>query len=157
MHKNNFMYVTFLLGAFSVNAQEAITVSGTNASSVNGTVSYTIGQPFYVSSQGINGSLSEGVQQPYEISDVLGMDEKDIDLKMKAYPNPTIDILQLYIGNRENMSFILYDLNGRLLQQGVIRNETTQIDMQGLPQATYFLLVRNKERDVKIFKIIKKD
>lgn len=157
MHKNNFMLVTFLLGAFSVNAQEAITVSGTNASSANGTVSYTVGQPFYVGGQGTSGSLSEGVQQPYEISEVLGVDEKDINLKMKAYPNPTIDILQLYIGNYENMSFILYDLNGRLLRQGAIRNETTQIDMQGLPQTTYFLLVKNKERDIKTFKIIKKD
>ena len=157
MYKNNFMYLTFLLGAFSVNAQEALMVTGTNASSSNGTISYSIGQPFYVSSQGTNGSLSEGVQQPYEISDVLGRDEKDIDLKMKAYPNPTIDILQLYIGNHENMSFILYDLNGRLLQQGIIRNETTQIDMQGLPQATYFLLIKNKEKEVKSFKIIKKE
>lgn len=157
MHKNNFMYLTFLLGAFSVSAQETLTVTGTNASATNGTISYTIGQPFYVSSQGPNGSLSEGVQQPYEITDVLGRDEKDISLKMKAYPNPTIDILQLYVGNQEDLSFILYDLNGRLLQRGIIRNETTQIDMHGLPQATYFLLVKNKERDVKTFKIIKKE
>jgi len=157
MNKNNFMYLTFLLGAFSVNAQEALTVSGTNANSSSGTVSYTIGQPFYVSSQGPDGSLSEGVQQPYEISGVLGIDEKDIDLKIKAYPNPTIDVLQLYIGNHQDMSFILYDLNGRLLQKGIVHSQTTQIDMQGLPQATYFLLVKNKEKEVKSFKIIKKE
>ncbi|RZK10364.1 MAG: T9SS type A sorting domain-containing protein [Flavobacterium sp.] len=157
MHKNNFMYLTFLLGAFSVNAQEALLVTGANTSSSTGTVSYSIGQPFYISSQGTDGSLSEGVQQPYEISVVLGRDEKDIALKMKAYPNPTIDILQLYIENPENMSFILYDLNGRLLRQGAISHETTQIDMQGLPQATYFLLVKNNIKEVKSFKIIKRE
>ena len=42
---------------------------------------------------------AQGVQQPYEIQVLLGLDEYEVNLQARAYPNPTINELHLTLGN----------------------------------------------------------
>jgi hypothetical protein len=146
------------LGLTGVQAQTSVNATGGDASGGGGSVSYSVGQVVYTTHTGTSGSVAEGVQQPYEISVVTGLEEaQSINLSVTAYPNPTTDYLTLRIDEFEisNLSFQLYDMNGKLLQNEKITGNQTSIVMSNLLPATYFVKVIQGNKEVKTFKIIK--
>lgn len=141
-----------------LHAQETLPSSGSNASGSGGSASYSVGQMVYTRNTGINGSVGQGVQQPFEIFVVTGLEQaKGINLSCAAYPNPAHDFLKLKIENVDNtnLSYRLYDLNGKVLENNNIKSSETNIDTQDLVPATYFLKILNNDIEIKIFKIIK--
>ncbi len=146
------------LGLTGLQAQTSFNSTGKNTSGSDGSVSYSVGQVVYTSSTGINGSVSQGVQQPYEISVVTAIEKtKGINLSVTAYPNPTTDFLQLKIENEEikDLSFQLYDLQGKLLRSEKIISNQSSINMGNLISSTYFVKVISGNKTIKEFKIIK--
>ena len=146
------------LGLTGLQAQTSVNATGSNVSGSGGTVSYTVGQVVYTTNTGTNGSVTQGVQQPFEISVVTGLEEaKSINLSVTAYPNPTTDYLTLSIGEFDisNLSYQLYDINGKLLQNEKITGIQTSIVMSNLVSANYFVKVIQGNKEVKTFKIIK--
>ena len=146
------------LGLTGLQAQESVNATGGNALGDGGSVSYSVGQVVYTTNTGTNGSVAQGVQQPYEISVVTAIeDAKGINLSVSAYPNPTTDYLTLSIGEFDisNVSYQLYDMNGKLLQNEKITGNQTSIVMSNLVPATYFVKVIQGSKEVKTFKIIK--
>jgi hypothetical protein len=145
--------------AFHARAQESVNTAGGNASSSSGSVSYTIGQLANSNTTGSNGSVDEGVQQPFEIY-TLGISAvPEISLSMGVYPNPASSFVVLSIDNfhAEALSYFLYDATGRLLETQKITDSKTNIQMAALPVATYMLLVKDPNKTVQTFKIIKKN
>ena len=147
----------FLLMISGLKAQQAIISSGGSVKSSNGSLSYTIGSFAYQTYSNANGSITEGVQQPFEISTVLGIDLEEVKLQLKAFPNPTIENLTLSVGDyiNENLSYKLYDIQGKFIQQEDFETNKTVISMLNLPAGAYLLSVYDKNRLMKIFKIIK--
>ena len=149
------------LGLTGIQAQEiheTIPATGGNAFGSGGTVSYSVGQIVYTNNTETNGSVSQGVQQPYEISIVTELEEtQGINLSVTVFPNPTTDYLTLSTGNfdNKNLSFHLYDINGKMIQESKINVSETKISMTDLPPATYFLKVTVNQKEVKTFKIVK--
>jgi hypothetical protein len=149
------------LGLTGLQAQESVNATGGDASGSGGSASYSVGQVVYTTNTGTNGSVAQGVQQPYEISVVTGLEEaKGISLSVTAYPNPTTDYLTLRIDasttlSIQSMSYQLYDMNGKLLQNEKITGNQTSIVMSNLVPATYFVKVIQANKEVKTFKIIK--
>lgn len=144
---------------FSVSAQESLNATGNNALGSGGSASYSIGQLIYQTHTGTNGSVSEGVQQPYEISIVTAIEiAKGVNLSVTAYPNPTTDYLTLSINELDfsNLSFQLYDIKGKLLQNEKITDQQTSIVMSNLATAIYFVKVMQGNIEIKTFKIVKK-
>ena len=146
------------LGLTGLQAQTSVNATGGNASGSGGSVGYSVGQVVYTTNTGPNGSVAQGVQQPYEISVVTGIDEaKGINLSVSAYPNPTTDYLTLSISEFDvsNLSYQLYDMQGKLIQNEKITGTQTSIGMSNLVPATYFVKVIQGNKEVKTFKIIK--
>ena len=146
------------LGLTGLQAQTSVNATGGNASGSGGSASYSVGQLAYTTNTGTNGSVSEGVQQPFEISVVTGIEEaKGINLSVTAYPNPTTDYLTLSIADFDasKLSYQLYDMNGKLLQNEKITGNQTNIVMSNLVPATYFVKVIQGNKEFKTFKIIK--
>lgn len=159
-NKKKTLIALFLLGPglAGVYAQEALSASGGNASGSGGSVSYTIGQVTYTTNTGINGSVAQGIQQPYEISVVTWLEEAGgINLSCSAYPNPANKYVFLKTENcdTENITFQLFDDNGKLLENKKAEGTATKIDMENLVIATYFLKVLKNNQVVKTFKIVK--
>jgi hypothetical protein len=75
-----------------------------------------------------------------------------------ALPNPVIDNLTLKIENFKpgNLSYRLYDLNGKILENRKIQSNESVICMGNLVSSTYFLNILLDNREIKTFKIIKK-
>jgi len=150
--------LTFTFSLSTVFAQETIPATGGNASGSGGAVSYSVGQVVYTTNTGTNGSVAQGVQQPFEILVVTGIDEaKGINLVVSVYPNPTTDFLQLKVESEKlkDLSFQLYNMQGKLLQNKKIEGNETSIVMSNLVPATYFVKVTEGNKAIKTFKIIK--
>ncbi len=145
-------------GIIGLQAQESVNTIGGNASGSEGSVSYSVGQVVYQTHTGTNGSTAQGVQQPFEISAITGVEEaKGINLMVSAYPNPTADYITLKIEGFEisDLSFQLYEINGKHLEIKKIEGEETSIIMNNLAPGTYFLKVIHEHKEIKAFKIIK--
>lgn len=146
-----------LLWAGLAQAQESANASGGDATGSGGTVAYSVGQVVYTTNTGSNGSVALGVQHAYEIFTV-GIKETELNISLSIFPNPTADNLTLQISdyNNENLSYQLFDMQGKQISNGQITAQQTQIDMTGLPTATYFVNIVNPEnKQVQSFKIIK--
>jgi len=170
--------------SLKVQAQETLSAAGGIAIGGGGSLSYTVGQVVYTTNTGLNGSGAQGVQQTYEISVIQGIeksnflktaiinksdssslqatiitDAKLINLKCIAYPNPTNDLLTLSFEYFDsmfvNLSYLLFDINGKLIESKNVKNINTNISMRNLVSATYFLNVLQGNTSIKIFKIIK--
>jgi hypothetical protein len=147
-----------LFGFGTVLAQQTVPSAGGNSSGAGGTVSYTVGQAVYTAHSGSSGTVIQGIQQPYEIFVVTGLEEAaGIHLEFEVYPNPATDFVKLTIQKYklENLAYKLYNVNGSLIKSGKITGEETVIDMDQLPQATYYLNIHDQQREVKAFKIVK--
>ena len=155
-HKKTIFSVAFLLlGLGGLHAQESPTATGGEATGVGGSASYSIGQVVYTTNTGSNGSVEQGVQQPYEISATVGINESSISLEMSVYPNPTTNYLTLKVEITKNLSYQLFDMQGKVIASKKITDNTTTVVMENLPTATYLLKVTDSNKTVKTFKIIK--
>ena len=146
-----------LLWAGLAQAQEYANASGGDATGSGGTVAYSVGQVVYTTNTGGTGSVAQGVQHAYEIFTV-GIKETNLNISLTAFPNPTTENLTLQISayNNEQLSYQLFDIQGKLLSNGQILEQQTQINMNSLPPATYFINIVNQEnKKVQSFKIIK--
>jgi len=145
-----------VIGLNQIFAQENINSTGGKAAGANGTVTYSVGQTVFNTSSSATGTVSEGVQQPYEIFITTGIELTRINLHLNVFPNPTTNILNLTVENYENeLSYQLFNIDGKMLKYEKIDSKETQIEMLDLLPASYFIRVIEKGQIVKSFKIIK--
>jgi hypothetical protein len=148
----------FLLLNTVLTAQETFSSSGFNSNGNSGLISYSVGQVSVGFFTGNNGSLTHGVQQPYEIFSTTGDDILNINLKLTAYPNPTIDQLFLRIENIQGkfFNYQLFNMQGKLLLIDKCENNKTHINLNEFPPNTYLLSISENNTVIKSFTIIKK-
>ncbi len=140
-----------------LRAQQGSVVTGGDASGAGGSVSYSIGQTDYNIANGIGGSVSQGMQHPYEISVATGTNESVGSLTCNLYPNPTSDLVVLNVQNDDvqNMSYRLFDIQGKLIAQQQLNKKLTNIPMTGYSEGAYIINIIKSEKEIKTFKIIK--
>lgn len=144
--------VAFPILSFS---QEVVVTTGGTVSG-SGSISYTVGQVFYISSEDSSGSTLQGVQQSIELFALSTADEELIQ-SVKTFPNPTKDVFVLKFQNMEwnDVTFILMDINGKTLQSGTIKSNQSFINIQGYSKGIYVLRLFYKKHPLKTFKILK--
>ena len=161
MKKTNIIRLLILTIGLSwsdfAQAQQSSNSAGGDATGNGGSVAYSVGQIVYTTHTGSTGSVAQGVQQAYVISSV-GINETELNSSLSLFPNPIEDNLTLQISdfNKEKLSYLLFDTEGKLLTNGQVIAKQTQINTASLPPATYFIKVLNQEnKQVESFKIIK--
>lgn len=148
--------IAFLLvGLGSLQAQDSPTAAGGDATGTGGTVSYSVGQVFYTTQTGANENVTQGVQQSYEISATTDINESAVKFDISIYPNPTANFLTLKIENTDNLSYQLFDINGKLIESKTVSNNSSNISLENQPPSTYFLKVTQDNLLIKTFKITK--
>lgn len=151
------LLATGLLWAGLAQAQESANASGGDATGSGGTVAYSIGQVVYTTNTGSSGSVAQGAQHAYEIF-TIGIEETTLNISLITFPNPTSDNLTLQISdyNNEKLSYQLYDIQGKMLDNGQVTAQHTLINTSTLSPTIYFINVVNQEnKKVQSFKIIK--
>jgi len=75
---------------------------------------------------------------------------------LRVYPNPAREIVNIEFITlpKTKVEFTLSDMNGRLLEQGMITEALTPLNLQNIAKGTYLLLIKAGAENEK-FKIIK--
>jgi len=156
--KTTLILTCALFVSFLVQSQEAVTVSGGKGTGTGGTSSYTLGQVFYIEATSGNGSISQGVQQSFELFTLSNEQLMTVNLEALVYPNPSSDYVKLNITDNAltDLSYILMNIQGKILSSAKISSLYTPISLHGLSVGTYVLKVSKKNNELKTFKIIKK-
>ncbi|GEN66677.1 hypothetical protein CRH01_12450 [Chryseobacterium rhizosphaerae] len=134
--------------------------TGADASSGNGSVSYSIGQTAYLN-KGTPIQLLEGVQQGFEIT-TLSSQEASSDQKdqkdILIYPNPFKEYLYLDFTTNDykNSEYQLFDSQGKLIKKDMILQSKSELNFSALPSAMYIIRISRNGENIKTFKIIKK-
>ncbi|WKV13141.1 T9SS type A sorting domain-containing protein [Marivirga harenae] len=158
--KKTYYLLIFIFCAFcisKVRAQNLFASTGNNVSGSGGSVSYSIGQTIANINKAEAGSVSQGIQQSYKITTLNTKNDKTRDFSLEVFPNPTRNTLNLRIDNIgfENLSFELFNIEGKILDKGLIRKSNTSINMNERESNTYLLRLTHKDEVVEIFRIIK--
>jgi hypothetical protein len=153
-----FLIIILLLYAIPKTlAQQGSIPSGGVATGSGGSSSYSIGQINYMTATGSGGIAAQGVQQSLEIS-ILGIDSfPEIILEADIYPNPAGEFVNLKIYNFEyqNLNMDLVDITGKQILFEKITTSETKISLINRESKVYLLNIRNINKIIKTFKIIK--
>ena len=145
-----------LCAVLTIQAQDAIPVSGGEAAGSGGTVSYSVGQLMYTTNIG-SGTVSQGIQQSFEFQTLSNTELTTVNLTVVTYPNPTKDFIILKITDSalNNLRYTLFDVNGKAISSGSITESNTQVQLKHLSIGAYILKVSQQNQSLKTFKILK--
>ena len=151
------LFILTLFIPLLAQAQKDFVSSGGEANGTTGTISYSIGQPFYAASITEQGSNSPGVQQTFKISELPAETNLLVNLQMAVYPNPTTHLITLNIEHSElsGLTYSLFGMSGQILRTGAIKEKKTELSMEEFGAAIYLLKVFRNSTLIKTFQIIK--
>ena len=136
MKKLIFLFATFF-AAFSASAQEVVSSQGETYSNANGSIDFTVGE--VIINTGSNGTndLTQGFHQTNW--NFLGLEDFAPDYQVTIFPNPTQDVLNIKTSVFENVTYTLYDAQGKLVLQNILSAEQTPIQVSQLAPGAYSL------------------
>ncbi|WP_158293167.1 T9SS type A sorting domain-containing protein [Tamlana fucoidanivorans] len=134
-------------------SQQAISSSGKSTGILDndGTISYTIGQVAYLTTEG----MSQGVQKSFEYFDLSVTDNEAL---IKVYPNPATTQINLDLGSIDTskLSYELINLNGQMVGQGTLQSVNPTIFVGHLQESVYVLKLKDNNRQILLKKLIKR-
>ena len=146
-----------LFGALTLSlnslGQEVVSTQGDSYSNANGSIDFTIGE--VVINTGTDGTndLTQGFHQTNW--NFLGVEDFAPNYEAIIFPNPTEDVLNIKTSMFENVTYTLYDAQGKLVLQDILSAEQTPIQVSQLATGNYSLTLSNETQNLKIFKLIK--
>ena len=135
--------------------------SGT-ALAVDSSGDYIIGGRFgqYLYVNGSTTLINEGLQSDFFIAkyattpcSTASTDNFEKEQGLNFYPNPVNDILTIDI--KETSSYTLYNLQGRIIKQGILSPSNNKIDCNVLDSGCYMLHVIDINNNKQVVKVIK--
>ncbi|WP_430411150.1 T9SS type A sorting domain-containing protein [Kordia sp.] len=155
MKKTTLFLIALFFTSFLV-AQETPVSSANESTGSTGSVSYSVGLLTVKTLESTEGSVSQGAQIPLEVTQLLSTNDPSFnDVAVRVFPNPTANVLRLKTGKHTNLSYQLFDLNGKSIKnEKKISSETISIGT--LKSGTYLLKILQETKEIKTFKIIKK-
>ena len=150
------LWPCLLLSAVNGQAQTTTAAAGGEALGA-GTVSWTVGQPFYETTTGQTGTSAQGVQQP-RVS--VGSSVNDLAanaIQLTIAPNPTRASVRLLLQETPvgAWSYALLTSDGRHVHAARIVAAETLVDMEGYAPGIYLLQVVDQQRRLHTTRIIK--
>jgi hypothetical protein len=144
-------------------AQQVISTSGDHSGNGTAQLSWAIGEPVISTLSSGSNILTQGMHQGKLLIDAV---EELIlpGFEISAFPNPASEVVNLKVAylpttrpdiQRKEISYQLFDMNGKALAEKRIESTETVIRMNGYAPSTYFLKVRIDKKSVKTFKITK--
>ncbi len=152
-----FSFIVISLIITSGTAQQATSTSAGDVSNLNGSLSYTIGQPFFDVGSSQDGIVQQGIQNVYIISSTLDTDELNLRYDFTVYPNPAQDVFQLKLKSvPADAELLLIDSLGKVVLKKEVTQNITEVNLTNLVPSLYFAKLRSSSSIISTFKIIKK-
>ena len=147
------LLVFSLLSTLAVSAQEVISTQGDSYSNGTGSLDFTIGE--VVINTGTDGTndLTQGFHQTNW--NFLGVEDYAPNYEAIIFPNPTSELLNIRTSTFENVTYTLYDAQGKVVLQDKLSAEQTPIQVSQLAPGSYSLKLNNETQNLKTFKLVK--
>ena len=142
-----------LFATISVSAQEVVSTQGDSYSNAGGNIDFTIGEVIInTGTNGIN-DLTQGFHQTNW--NFVGLEDHAPSYEATVFPNPTSEVLNIRTSTFENVTYTLYDAQGKLVLQDKLSAEQTAIQVSQFAPGAYTLLLNNETQNLKTFKLVK--
>ncbi|NVK64565.1 MAG: T9SS type A sorting domain-containing protein [Flavobacteriales bacterium] len=152
MKKNAIVFFS-LISTFSVSAQEVISTQGDSYANANGSLDFTIGETIInTETDGVT-TLTQGFHQ--SSWNFVGLEDHSPELTASVFPNPMDADLTVQVPAFENLSYSLYDGQGKLVSTAPLLSESTIIEVQDLAPGNYSISLHAENEALKTFKLIK--
>ena len=146
--------VLFSFFAFlAVSAQEVVATQGGSYSSSSANIDFTIGEVIIDTGTDGTNDLTQGFHQTNW--NFLGVEDHAPNYEAIIFPNPTEDVLNIRTSEFENVTYTLYDAQGKLVMQNILSAEQTPIQVSQLATGNYSLTLNNETQNLKTFKLVK--
>ena len=146
-----------LLGALALStityAQEVVSTQGDSYSNGSAMIDFTIGEVVINTATDGTNDLTQGFHQTNW--NFLGVEDNAPSYAVTIFPNPTSDVLNIKTSTFENVTYTLYDAQGKLVMQNILTAEQTPIQVSQLAPGSYSITLNNKTQILKTFKLIK--
>ena len=157
MKKNAVVFFS-LFSAATVSAQEVVSTQGDSYSNANGSIDFTVGEAIINTGTDGTNDLTQGFHQTNW--NFLGVEDNAPNYEASIFPNPTSDVLNIKTSSFENVTYTLYDAQGKLVLQSILAAEVTPIQVSHLAPGAYSLQLTFEEgkksaSKSKTFKLIK--
>lgn len=137
-----------------INAQTVISNQGESYDNGTNSIDFTIGEPIIETNSNGSNTVTQGFHQTKLI--VTEIDNLDVNLLIKAYPNPSTGVVFIEIKEFRNLQYSIFDAIGKLVINGQFTNETTEINLTSKPTGQYLLVITNSEqKKLKTYQLIK--
>ena len=142
-----------LFATLSTSAQDVVSTQGDSYSNASAKIDFTIGE--VVINTGTDGTndLTQGFHQTNW--NFLGVENHAPNYEAIIFPNPTLDVLNIRTSKFENVTYTLYDAQGKLVMHDILSAEQTPIQVSQLAPGSYSLTLNNETQNLKTFKLVK--
>lgn len=152
MKKTAFLLFS-LFATISVTAQEVVSTQGESYSNASGSIDFTIGELIIDTGTDGTNDITQGFHQTNW--NFLGVEDHSPSYEATIFPNPTSEVLNIKTSTFENVTYTLYDAQGKLVLQDILSAEQTPIQVGQLAPGSYSLTLNNQTQNLKTFKLIK--
>lgn len=132
---------------------QCVNSSSAEVSSEGIVMSHIVGQT--LSAESRDGSVSSGQIPQYGVTVLTGEELTHATLSY-VYPNPTGDVLQLHVGEANDLSYAVVDMRGVVLASYQIDQQDVMVDFSRFTPGTYSLVLYRGTEGIKTFGIIKR-
>jgi len=136
---------------------ELVASSGAYKDTLGINLSWSLGEAVIATFKRDENMLTQGFHQwRYVVTTMVN--EPSVDYEIKVYPNPVTDLLHISIEKGQKLTdkhFYLIDLKGKRLKEGKFVKNIENLDLSSLPVATYILYIRENNKTLKTFRIVK--
>ena len=147
-------FVLFLLLAEgSVSAQEVLSTQGDSYSNASARIDFPLGEVIIATGTDGTNDITQGFHQTNW--NFLGVEDFAPNYEAIIFPNPTEDVLNIKTSMFENVTYTLYDAQGKLVLQDILSAEQTPIQVSQLATGNYSLTLTNETQNLKTFKLVK--
>ena len=144
-----------VVGYSQTISKQVIGTAGKTQSNSNLKVSWTAGEPVVGLMTAGGNQLGNGYYPAMDLQ-ALSVEDNNLDLQIKVYPNPTSQMLYVSYPKQNSFTIQIVDLNGKQVYAGSITKDQP-LDVSSYSQGIYLITVEDKETNKKnTYKIIKK-
>ena len=151
--KKHTLVLFSLLATGSVSAQEVVSTQGDSYSNGIGSIDFTLGEVIIATETDGTNDITQGFHQTNW--NFLGLENHAPNYEATIFPNPTEDVLNIKTSSFENVTYTLYDAQGKLVMQDILSAEQTPIQVSQLAPGGYTLTLNNQTQNLKTFKLVK--
>ena len=153
--KNIELLLIVVLACFHFNLMSQEVISSQGESYLNNGIEldFTLGEPVVESMTNQTIEIYQGFHQPS--IRILDVTDYSSPIKISAFPNPTQELVHIKLDCAENLTYLIYDEQGKLLQEKTNHAIETTLNLETFNSGIYNLIIQQQGEVISTIKIFK--